>query len=60
MKCYWISSRRMTIQVEVDEHDRITQASPIAFKFLGQPLKNLENWMRRQGGFIKIKMEKGE
>ncbi|MHA1839868.1 MAG: hypothetical protein ACTSYO_07955 [Candidatus Ranarchaeia archaeon] len=40
----------MTVLVETkDRH--ISKAAPIVRKFIGQPLNNLSNWMRKQGGF---------
>lgn len=41
----------MTISVDTDEKKIITDSAPIVRKFTGQPLNNLINWMKRQGGF---------
>jgi len=41
----------MTICVDVDATGLIVAAPPIARKFIGQPAKNLDNWLRRQPGF---------
>lgn len=49
MKCYWLSSKKMTVLVDVQD-GRITEAAPVVRKFIGQPLQNLIRWMRRQGG----------
>lgn len=46
----WLSSEKMTIQVTVVE-GIITNTPPIARKFRGQPIDNLRNWMRKQGGY---------
>ena len=42
---YWFSNRRMTVSVDVDADKIITDAAPIARKFVGQPLRNLAIWM---------------
>lgn len=49
MKCYWLSSKKMTVLVEVQD-GRIIQAAPVVRKFIGQPVQNLIRWMRKQGG----------
>lgn len=46
---WWFSSSRMTFDVLV-HGGVIIDAAPIARKFVGQPVTNLERWMRRQGG----------
>lgn len=48
---YRLSSLRMTLAVDVDEHSTIRAAAPVARKFVGQPLAHLVRWMRQQGGF---------
>jgi len=53
MVTYYVSSKRMTIMVDVDSNGKIIKAAPIARKFIGQPFKNLERWMVKQGGFHK-------
>jgi hypothetical protein len=44
---WYISNPKMTFGVETDDSNNlvITWAAPIAQKFLGQPLQNLEYWM---------------
>ena len=54
MATYWLSSKKMTISVDVDDKNIIKQGAPIIKVFKGQPLTNLINWMKKQGGF-KIK-----
>jgi hypothetical protein len=41
----------MTICVDLDAAGIIVAAPPVARKFIGQPAKNLGNWLRRQPGF---------
>jgi hypothetical protein len=41
----------MTIRVDVDARGIIVAAAPIARRFIGQPARNLGNWLRRQPGF---------
>jgi len=53
MKRYWLSSNKMTVGVECDNKDIIRDGAPIIFSFREQPLKNLETWMKLQGGFKK-------
>lgn len=48
MSWWYVSSERMTGAVEVID-DRITQAPPIMRRFIGQPPRNLGNWLRSQG-----------
>lgn len=52
MGWWWVSSERMTFAVKVDGYGIVTEAAPIARKFIGQPAANLGAWMRRQGGFL--------
>ena len=40
----------MTIVVEVKK-GRVIDAAPIARKFVGQPIRNLRVWLKRQGGY---------
>lgn len=47
---YWMSSEKMTVGVGVVD-GIIRRAAPIVYKFRGQPLENLERWMRGHGGF---------
>jgi hypothetical protein len=51
MRDYWLSTKRMTISVSVDDKGVVTYAPPIAKMFIGQPLNNLRRWMRKQGGY---------
>lgn len=39
----------MTCAVELDDNDIIVTAPPILRKFIGQPAKNLGDWLRPQG-----------
>ena len=48
---WWLSTERMTICVDVDAAGIIVAAPPIARMFIGQPAKNLGDWLRRQPGF---------
>lgn len=41
----------MTISVTCDENNRVVKAAAIVKRFVGQPIKNLADWMREQGGF---------
>lgn len=49
-KC-WLSCRNFTIQTNVDHAGTIVFTAPIARRFLGQPLGNLVEWMRKIGEF---------
>ena len=49
---WWMSSERITCWVKTEGH-RIVAAAPILRGFIGQPMSNLEAWMRCQGGFRK-------
>lgn len=49
-KC-WLSCRDFTIQTNTDANGKIVWTAPITRRFLGQPLGNLVEWMRKIGGF---------
>lgn len=44
---WWLSNERMTFKVTTNGEHIITDAAPIARKFVGQPLTNLARWMQR-------------
>lgn len=48
---YRLSSKRMTVAVDVDEQSIIREAAPVVRRFLGQPLAHLVRWMQQQGEF---------
>lgn len=48
---YVLSSYKMSVFVETDQRDIIIDTANITRKFIGQPINNLRNWLRRQGGF---------
>jgi hypothetical protein len=52
MRTWWLSSTKMTILVVTDKDLVIVDAAPVVRKFIGQPAKNLADWMRKQGGFL--------
>lgn len=53
MRTVWLSSRALTTVVTVNDDDRIVEShAPITWKFVGQPLANLEWWMHKQGNLI--------
>lgn len=49
-KC-WLSCRQFTIQTNTDARGKIVWTAPITRRFLGQPLGNLVEWMRKIGEF---------
>ena len=51
MATYWVSSKKMTVSVDIDSERIITATPPILQVFKGQPLDNLIKWMKKQGGF---------
>ncbi len=55
---WWFSSERMTVWVR-EEYGIIKDTAPIARKFIGQPLGNLERWMARQDNFQKCPLDIG-
>lgn len=60
---WWLSSQRMTVRVDVDAGSTIVRSAPIVRTFVGQPLRNLVGWMKRQGGFrqqVLSPQQKGE
>jgi hypothetical protein len=48
---WWLSSLRMTVGVITDD-DIIIESAPIVKVFIGQPISNLESWMKKQGDLI--------
>ena len=50
-KEYWLSSLKMTIYCKT-ENNIIIDVAPIAKKFVGQNIKNLIQWMTKQGNFL--------
>lgn len=46
IKKWWITGKNITAQVNTDEKDIITFAPPVLRAFNGQPLKNLERWLK--------------
>ena len=57
---YWVSCERFTIGVVTrgkGSHAEICEAAPIARKFIGQPLRNLVQWMRILGGLKVAKIQ---
>lgn len=53
---YWLSCKKFTVWVAVDDDEKIIKAAPVVKKFVGQPLANLEKWFASFGGFKKEKM----
>ncbi len=54
---WWISCRKFTVAVTVNDSGVITEAAPIVRKFLGQPLSNLLSWARKFGGLETKRLE---
>lgn len=57
---WFLSSKVMTIEVEVDDNGVIIKAAPIAKKFIGQKFDNLTTWMAKQGGFMMERLDDGD
>lgn len=54
-KTYWVTiPKTMTCTVATDANGTVVEAAPILRKFLGQPVGNLERWVRR---FPKARIE---
>jgi len=51
MPTFWFSSEKFTVLVDTDAEGKITKAAPVVNIFVGQPIKNLVKWMKKQGGF---------
>jgi hypothetical protein len=47
---WYVSTEQMTFAVRIED-GRITEAPPIARRFVGQSAKRLGSWLRQQGGF---------
>jgi len=56
VKRYWVSSKKMTFEVVVDDREIVVDVAPIARKFLGQPFSNLRRWLGKQGGLIVLEV----
>ena len=48
---WWLSSKRMTLYVGTNSSDIVVKTAPIGRKFIGQHIRNIANWLKRQGGF---------
>ncbi len=48
---YWLTCSMCTVSVTCDDRDVIVKAAPLARKFLGQPLANLQAWLQKYGGY---------
>jgi len=61
MSWWYVSSPSMTCAVEVED-GIIVGGAPIVRKFIGQPAKNLGDWLRSQGEveFKRIETDRGE
>ncbi len=53
---FWFSTFRMTVWVRVRD-GRVVDCAPVVRKFIGQPAKNLVNWLRQHGGFCSFKFQ---
>jgi hypothetical protein len=38
---FWVSGRKFTFWILVDDNDKLVDTAPIAKKFISQPVKNL-------------------
>jgi len=47
MKKLWVSAKKFTGQVNVDDQNKIVFTPNVWHKFVGQPLPNLINWLTR-------------
>jgi len=47
---WWFSTTKMTVYVKT-ENDIIIETADITKCFIGQHIRNLANWMRKQEGF---------
>jgi hypothetical protein len=52
---YWMSTLSMAFSVKVED-EIIIQTPPIVTRFIGQPLKNLVRWMKKQSNFEMYKL----
>lgn len=51
MSWWYASTPKMTFAVEVLD-GKVTGGAPIIRQFIGQPAKNLGNWLRKQGDAV--------
>lgn len=58
MAVWWLSTERMTGQVEIDAAGRIVGGAPIFRRFRGQPMIKLIKWLEKQGGLQKQRLDK--
>ena len=52
VKRVWVSCNMFTVVVEIDDKGTILRATPIAYRFRGQSLRNLLVWADRFGGLL--------
>jgi hypothetical protein len=51
VRTFCFSSTQLTVLVECDEQNLIVKTAPVTQSFMGQHIKQLADWMRKQGGF---------
>lgn len=51
MRSFWFSTERMTVEVVVDTKGVVVEAAPVVRTFVGQRVRNLADWLRKQPGF---------
>ena len=56
MNDYWISTEKFTGFITID-NGIIVDAAPVMFKFVGQPVKNLTDWLRSKPQFGSMEIE---
>lgn len=49
----------MTVFVQSNGNDVIAGCAPIVWKFIGEDIKRLADWMRKQGGFRYFELKTG-
>jgi len=52
---FWVSCSKMTVRLTVNEKRIITETAPILHRFVGQPSKNLFDWLEEKFGHVTIK-----
>ena len=52
MPAYYLSSEMFTGRVETNSRMLVTDAAPVWYKFIGQPLSNLVDWLDSRGGLV--------
>jgi len=56
----WVSCKKFTVFVEIDENEIIVDTALVVRKFIGQPIQNLCRWFKKFGDLKVEELHKHE